>query len=131
MEHQRILVDTSVLIDHVRKKRKDKTVFFNLSLKYSCLISTITQFEFLVGANPKNVKFIQNLTTKLSVLPFDSKCVAIAVRIFLDLKMKNKLISLPDIFIAATAISNNLPLQTLNKKHFSRIENLTFPKPEH
>ncbi|MEY4906232.1 MAG: hypothetical protein RLZZ292_4047, partial [Bacteroidota bacterium] len=29
-----------------------------------------------------------------------------------------------DIFIAATAIANNLPIKTLNIKHFARIPNL-------
>ena len=29
-----------------------------------------------------------------------------------------------DLFIAATAIANNLPCATLNKKHFERIEEL-------
>ena len=34
------------------------------------------------------------------------------------------LIDLADLFIAATALTSNLPFSTLNKKHFERIEGL-------
>lgn len=40
------------------------------------------------------------------------------------LKPKNALIELADLLIGATAISNSVPLATLNKKHFERIPNL-------
>ena len=47
-----------------------------------------------------------------------------AIEIYKNLKLKNKLIELPDIVIAATAVANNLKIATLNKKHFDRIEGL-------
>ena len=121
MERKRVLIDTSLLIDHLRKKRKDNTKFFELSKEYSCQISSITEFEFSIGSSPKNREFTKNLLSKLTVLPFNSSYVQTAVNIYHSLKIKNKLISLPDIFIAATAISNGLSLQTLNKKHFEQI----------
>jgi tRNA(fMet)-specific endonuclease VapC len=40
------------------------------------------------------------------------------------LKRKRKQIDIADLFIAATALSNNLPFATLNLKHFERIDNL-------
>ena len=48
----------------------------------------------------------------------------IAVKINNELKVKRKQIDLPDLFIAATAKYHNLPISTLNKKHFERIEQL-------
>lgn len=128
MARKRILIDTSILIDHLRKKRKDKTVFFELAKQYDCCISAITEFEFSVGATPENRAFIERLIAKLPVLPFDSTCVKSAVEIYHRLKAQNKLIAMPDIFIAATAMSSDLPLQTLNRKHFERIENLKLGK---
>jgi len=124
MERKRILIDTSILIDHLRKKQKDKTIFFELAKQYDCSISSITGFEFSVGSSPQNREFTQKLLSILTVLSFNSACVQIAVDIYGNLKAKNRLISLPDIFIAATAIANSLPLQTLNLKHFMRIGNL-------
>lgn len=42
----------------------------------------------------------------------------------LYLKRQNQLIGVPDIFIAATAFENKLPIATLNTGHFSRVDNL-------
>ena len=41
---------------------------------------------------------------------------------------KNKMIDLADIFIGATALANEIPIATLNYKHFERIANLNFVK---
>jgi predicted nucleic acid-binding protein len=124
MERKRILIDTSILIDHLRKKRKDKTVFFKLAKHHDCLISSVTEFEFSVGAMPQNREFTEKLLARFPVIAFDSLCAKAAVEIYPSLREQNKLISLPDIFIAATAITSELPLQTLNRKHFERIENV-------
>ena len=124
MERERLLIDTSILIDHLRKPRKDKTTFYQLSLVHDCLISAITEFEFAIGATPQNRQFTEELLSKIPVLPFDSACVKTAKEIYRDLKAQNHLISLPDIFIAATAITHDLHLLTLNRKHFERIDPL-------
>ena len=80
--------------------------------------------EIFVGSNQEQQEFWENFFSRIVVLPFDSASSQMAVQIFKDLKAKNKLIEIPDIFIAATAIQNNLPLATTNLKHFDRIEGL-------
>jgi predicted nucleic acid-binding protein len=124
MESSSILIDTSVLIDYFRKKSKGNTLLYSLSLKYSFAISTITEFEFLVGLSDKHLEFAGKLFKNFLILPFDSRCAKAATKIYNNLKSKNHLISPPDIFIAATAIANNLSFATLNLKHFERITNL-------
>lgn len=47
-----------------------------------------------------------------------------AIEIYKELKKKTKMIDLADILIAATSISQKLPLATLNLKHFQRINEL-------
>jgi predicted nucleic acid-binding protein len=47
-----------------------------------------------------------------------------AIQIYQRLKSAGNLIDLPDLFIAATAIAHELPLATLNTKHFERITEL-------
>jgi predicted nucleic acid-binding protein len=42
-----------------------------------------------------------------------------------NLKKLRKTIDKADLFIAATAIANNLALDRLNRKHFDNIEQLT------
>jgi tRNA(fMet)-specific endonuclease VapC len=60
----------------------------------------------------------------VEVLPFDKESANVAVQINNTLKRKRKQIDIADLFIAATAISNKLPLATLNSKHFERIDSL-------
>jgi len=47
-----------------------------------------------------------------------------AAKIFQHLKRQSKTIELRDILIAATAMVNSLPIVTLNRKHYERIEGL-------
>ena len=124
MGNPTILIDTSILIEYFRKKKKEKTILYNLSSKYNFAISTITEFEFLVGFGDKDLDFAGKLLAKFSILPFNSECVKVAREIYKDLRSKNKLILPPDIFIAATAIHHDLQLITLNVKHFRRISTL-------
>ncbi len=125
MEYRDILIDTSVIIDYLRKQNKEKTLFWEIINQSECFISTVTLFELYSGT--KNEEHIKALDTVLSyhkVLEFDTKQAKVASNIFQSLKAKNKLIEFRDIFIASCAIASNIPLATLNKKHFKRIDNL-------
>jgi len=124
MEGQTVLVDTSILVDYFRKKRKDKASLYTLSLESNLAVSTITEFEFLVGLKEEHIGFAIELFKRFAVFPFDSRCATVAALIYRGLKEKNKLISVADIFIAATAVSNKAALATLNRRHFERIEGL-------
>ena len=129
MARSRVLVDTSVLIDHLRKLHKDQTIFYRVSLSHDFAISAVTEFEFLVGASTQNRLSISHLLVRLPVLPFDSGCVQSAVEIRRFLRANNLLIEIPDIFIAATALVHDIPLLTLNRNHFARIPNLRLIDP--
>lgn len=124
VERERLLIDTSILIDHLRKPQKDETLFYRLASQYDYVISVITEFEFLIGSSPTSRQFIAALLAKLPVLPFDSACVKTASEIHNVLKAKNQILPLPDVFIAATAVTHDLQLLRLNRKHFDRVESL-------
>lgn len=124
MDRQRILIDTSILIDHLRREHKERSVYFRAAQQFNCSISAITEFEFRVGMTAANRPFVEALLGLTPVLPFDSACVHAAAGIYRDLKAANQLIALPDLFIAATAIAHNLPLLTLNLSHFERVGEL-------
>ncbi|ANI88917.1 twitching motility protein PilT [Arachidicoccus ginsenosidimutans] len=125
MADEMICIDTSVLIDYYRKQHKSKTLFHQLSLQHSNFaVSAITQYEILVGSNEQQNEFWQLIFSQLTILNFDVVSTSKAVEIFQELKSKRKLIEMPDILIAATAIANDCTLVTLNKKHFARINAL-------
>ncbi|HWR33055.1 MAG TPA: type II toxin-antitoxin system VapC family toxin [Chitinophagaceae bacterium] len=90
--------------------------------EYSFSISAVTKYEIYSGASESQLTFWNNVMQAITVIPFDEISVNIAVTINSNLKRKRKQIDLADLFIAATAIAYNLPLATLNRKHFERID---------
>lgn len=121
-----VLVDTSILIDLFRKTDKANSVLISLVRQgYTYCISAVTEYEIYTGAALGQVDFWNNFLQKTEVLPFDKAVAKVAVNLNKELKKKRKLIDIADLFIAATAVANNLPFSTLNRKHFDRIDGLT------
>lgn len=125
MENKRVLIDSSVFIDYFRKTQKEKTLLAKIiDLDYQLTISVITQFEIYVGSSLIHQDFWDKLLENVSILSLDSSCIETALKINAELKKQSKQIAFPDLLIAATAINNNLPIITLNTKHFNRIADL-------
>ena len=120
-----ILVDTSILIDYFRKSDKSNSKLISLIREgYKFQVSSVTEYEIFAGSTPGQQKYWKEFLEKIKVLPFDQDAVKAAVEINSKLKLKSKQIAIADLFIAATAISNDLPFATLNRKHFDRIDGL-------
>lgn len=124
MATERVLIDTSILIDYFRKQKKHGTLFVQLASDYDIAISVVTEFEWLVGFKNVDLEFGRELLSNIDILPFDSSCAMKASDIYRRLKAKNQLIEIPDIFVAATSMSYALPIATMNKNHFRRIEGI-------
>ncbi len=119
------MVDTSILIDYYRKTEKDNTVWVKLVRDgYQFAISSVTKYEIFSGASFSQLGFWNEVLKAVDVIALDEASVDTAVEINAGLKRKRKQIDIADLFIAASAIANNLPIATLNKKHFERIEKL-------
>jgi len=120
-----MVVDTSIFIEFLRKKNKTETVLFSLPENVQLAISSITLYELLMGATNKSKKEdIKLLTEDLLVLPFDRKVAEKSGEIYHQLRKENNMIEFRDIFIAATCLVYQMPVKTLNQKHFKRIANL-------
>ncbi len=125
MANQVVLVDTSILIDYYRKSDKSKSIWVNLVRQgYTFAVSAITKYEIYSGATDNQLAFWDNVFRSMTNLPFDEACVDSAVLINAVLKRKRKQIGIADLFIAATAMSHQLPVATLNRKHFERVDDL-------
>ncbi len=125
MANQRILTDTSVIIDFLRRKNKEDSLLWKIREQYLCFMSVITLFELLAGAKTeRHINDVEIIKRWIPVIEFDAKIAVLSSRIFKELRAKNRLIEFRDIFIAATAIQHDFYLATLNKKHFLRIENI-------
>jgi tRNA(fMet)-specific endonuclease VapC len=78
-----------------------------------------------MGATTKEKQAdVKNITEGLSILPFTDAVAEKAGEIYHRLRKTNQIIEFRDIFIAATCLTFNLPIATLNKKHFRRIDGL-------
>lgn len=120
-----ILLDSSVLIDYFRKTDKKKTFFYQLAKNNTeFCISSVTHYEIGIGNRKNHFEFWEKLTESIIVIPFDKACSVNAINIYIDLLKSNKMIDLADLLIGATALTYNIPIATLNKKHFARIKNL-------
>jgi tRNA(fMet)-specific endonuclease VapC len=124
-----ILLDSSILIELFRKKDKEKTLFYSLAKTYKTLcISSITYYEIGIGNRKSHSDYWEKLSDNLRILSFDKECSDNAITIYLDLLKANKMIDLADILIGATALTHNIPIATLNDKHFNRIKGLEIIK---
>lgn len=120
-----MVIDTSVFIEYLRSTKKNDTALQRLSDESDWYVSSITVYELFMGANTQKKKEeIQILTADLILLPFNYETAVKSAAIYNDLKSKNQIIEFRDIFIGATAIINHLPILTLNRKHFERINGI-------
>lgn len=60
----------------------------------------------------------------IAIYSLDEKAIDYAVATNTLLKKSRNQIEIADLFIAATALSYKIPLATLNRKHFDRVESL-------
>ena len=120
-----IVVDACVLIEFLRAKDKPGTMYAKLVRRgIPLFLSTVVLFELLAGMNKLNQKSLIILLQKFACLPFDIRTAEIAAGLSIKLRKNRIQVESSDLFIAATAIAHDIPLATLNRKHFERIEGL-------
>jgi predicted nucleic acid-binding protein len=120
-----MVIDTGIFIEHLRARDKSTTTLFGLADEPELFISAVSLYELYMGATSKEkMQDVGGLIQGLTVLPFTDEVALKAGQIYHQLRTSNKLIEFRDIFIAATCLTFNLPIATLNKKHFRRIDGL-------
>jgi len=127
---KKFLIDTDIIIYWLTNTYPSINRRIQQVGKKSVFISSITVAELYFGAynsvkKEENLGVTDGLLAKMKIVPFDNKAGKCFGEIKATLKKKGRIISDSDIFIAATAFSNNFILVTNNEAHFGRIENLT------
>lgn len=123
-----VLLDTSVIIDFVRRKDKKNTLLFRLSEKgYKLHISILTHTELYSGKNVwrgiEAEQDLEKLFYGMYILPLETEISKKAGKI----RAQNNT-TIIDAIIAATAINHGLSLVTLNSKDFEDIEEIVLHK---
>lgn len=121
-----VLVDTSIIIDFLRQKDKEKCCFLDLSRKVNvCLDFTIIS-ELWIGKSMKKAK------TRQRVEKLIENCKILTPNIEMAKKagniIRNYNMGFQDAWIAAVAIILKIRLATFNRKDFSKINGLNLYK---
>lgn len=107
-----VCLDTDILIEFLKGKREIGEVISKYDEFY---ISVISVYEFMRGADEEKTK-------EMNSLDLDYNVAILASAIYKKLHKSGDLISDNDILIAASCILKDIPLLTLNKKHFERLK---------
>ena len=119
-----LVVDTSVLIDHLRGGNHWKRFVADSSKDLKLFVPTIVIFELFSGQSirsPAVVAKIHQLLHNFLRIELDENIAKTAGELFCDLQGN---IQVSDYIIAASAQAINAEVLTLNKKHFQQIPNL-------
>lgn len=125
----KILIDTSLIIDFLRQKDKNKTLLFYFANKeYQLCVSIITHAESYAGKSVwekvEAKRSLEKLFSTIQIMPITSdlskKAGEISARYNVDIV---------DAIIAATALLSDMGLATLNTKDFENIDGVNlFPR---
>ncbi|WXG39248.1 MAG: type II toxin-antitoxin system VapC family toxin [Candidatus Freyarchaeum deiterrae] len=138
METQKIMLDTDVIIDYLKRKPQPEAVkIFNKidERQYAAYVSAVTVFEIYRGTrlSPQPEKAMSEANTLFShtqILSFDEQTAIEASEIYVQLEKKGSPLEIRDVFIGAQARITKLILITKNKKHFERIPELNLSTPQ-
>ena len=121
-----LIFDTNVIIDSIRGKKDAIRSIEDVGL---LVLSVMSVLELLDGCrNLKEIALVDDFINRCRVIKLNEKICDLGVEIFKEGKLK-KGIGIGDSLIAATALTHDLTLVTLNTKHFKFIEGLRVIKP--
>lgn len=124
-----IILDSSVIVAFERR-RFDFERF--LAEHAPPAIAAITAGELLIGVERANTPerrsrreaFVQSIFDRVPIIPFDMTQARLFASHFADLAARGEMIGDRDLQIAATALSLDFDLASLNQGEFSRVRGL-------
>jgi predicted nucleic acid-binding protein len=124
---KRYLVDTSAVIKYLNETFPENGLkFMDGVVDGNCAISFISEVELQVWkpSNPEDSIVYNQFVSSSFIYGIDNEIISETIRI-----RKQSSVKLPDAFIAATAIINNLTLVADNDKDFQKIAGLKYVNP--
>ena len=119
------LMDTSAIIDLGRGNKRVLEAAAKAEREGERLLAcTISVFELSAGSPPGIEEKRRRLLEPMGIVRLTQEHAEAAGKIYKNLRESGSGIGAFDALIAATAICENEPLITANKKHFGRVDGL-------
>jgi tRNA(fMet)-specific endonuclease VapC len=127
------LLDTSVLVDIDRGGVAERVATLDDTGRHAISIVTVTelqlgveiQYEQGTASQQAAADDLARLLARFDVLPITRPIATKAARVIASLQERGRqLDDLHDVYIAATALTRELPVVTANLDHFERIDGL-------
>ena len=118
MANPTYLLDTGILIRHLRGRRDVIQLVRGLGRKKRTAVSAITHLELYVGAHPEEDYGTRKLLSRFQTIPVDANIGRRAGELVRRQQSQGRALSIPDAIIAATALQYGLTLATFNPKDF-------------
>ena len=120
-----LLIDTDVLIDYLRGY--PDAISYVESRQEQCLISVVTVAELYAGVREGEERTrLDGFLRAFEIIPLDLY-LAVQGGLYRRDYSKSHNVGLADALIAATATQRQVPLVTLNQKHFPMLQDVIVP----
>ena len=123
----RYLLDTGVLIRHLRHHGPTTRLLRELGRQDFLAISAITRLEIRVGMREQERYITNKLLSRLITLDIDAEVADLAGDLLRKYRNTQTPLTIPDAIIAATALRHGLILVTYNPKDFPMPNLLLYP----
>jgi predicted nucleic acid-binding protein len=121
------LLDTGILIRHLRGQRAVIRLLPELGRKQSLAISAVTRTEVWAGALEGQAYVTRRLLARMETVPVDRKIADRAGDLIRRARNQGRTLHVADALIAATAVQQGLALVTLNVRHFAGLGVSLYP----
>lgn len=133
MARATLCLDTDILIDFLRARGEQPTLFELAVERYTCVLPSVTVYEVSFGieryGRANDRRMLQTLLRTMEVIPFDLRAARASAQLDAVLQRAGQRVDFPDLFIAGICVARKLPLLTRNRAHFSRIPHLILLDP--
>lgn len=126
MDLTSVCIDTGPLIAFLKGRDPGASAVEHAVRTLDCYVTVITAYELLFGVARTRRQIGEDaLLGTMRSLPLDITTARRAAQLHDELIRRNQDIGVKDVLIAAICLEHELPLLTLNERHFERVPGLT------
>ena len=124
------LLDSGILIRHLRDQRGYPELVDRLTDKAEACISAITRLEIVRGMKERERRETFDLLDSLETIPMTGEVADLAGELIRSWRAKGVILGDADAIVAASALRVGAPLVTTNARHFPMPELVIFQADE-